>query len=116
VSRAKGFLRALTNTDPTPKRLRTTATLSKGRHSVNPCRFAALRRRDSPCLQGIARRSISAMSVRGEPVIQMRKSVITRSPHAARATVGLSVSSLSRDQVELLLRLVEAETDALLVE
>jgi hypothetical protein len=41
VSRARGLLRALTNTDPVPKGHRTTATLSKGRWSVNPCRFAA---------------------------------------------------------------------------
>jgi hypothetical protein len=41
VSRAKGLLRAPTNTNPAPKRHRTTATLSKGRHSVNPCRSGA---------------------------------------------------------------------------
>ena len=42
--------------------------------------------------------------------------MIARSAHPAGAALRLGVSSLSRDQVELLLRLVEAETDALLVE
>jgi hypothetical protein len=50
------------------------------------------------------------------PAIKMGTSMITRPAHAAGAALRLDVSSLSRYQVELLLRLVEAETDALLVE
>jgi len=46
----------------------------------------------------------------------MRKSVIARSAHTARTAVRLGISPLSRDQVQLLLSLVEAETHALLVE
>jgi hypothetical protein len=42
--------------------------------------------------------------------------MITGSAHSACAAVRLGVSSLRRDQVELLLCLVQAETDALLVE
>ena len=42
--------------------------------------------------------------------------MVARPAHTARAALRLGVSSLRRDQVELLLCLVEAETDALLVE
>ena len=56
------------------------------------------------------------MSVCAASVNQMRKSVIARSAHPARAALRFGISSLTRDQVELLLRLIEAETDALLVE
>ena len=42
--------------------------------------------------------------------------MVARSAHTPGAALCLGVSSLSRDQVELLLRLVQAETDPLLVE
>jgi hypothetical protein len=41
VNRAKGLLRAPTNTGPPPQGLRVTATLSKGRLGVNPSHSAA---------------------------------------------------------------------------
>lgn len=42
--------------------------------------------------------------------------MVARSAYTASAALCLGVSSLSRDQIELLLRLVEAETNPLLVE
>jgi hypothetical protein len=57
-----------------------------------------------------------AASVRVVPDIQTRNSMVARPAHTARPALRLGVSSLRRDQVELLLRLVQAESDALLVE
>ncbi len=42
--------------------------------------------------------------------------MVAWSADTTSAALGLGVSSLSRDQVELLLRLVEAKSDSLLVE
>jgi hypothetical protein len=42
--------------------------------------------------------------------------MVARPADAARPALGLSVSSLRRDEVELLLCLVQAKSDALLVE
>ena len=74
------------------------------------------RRRGSLCLQVIPQRPNLAVSVRAAPAIPMRKSVVARSAHPAGAALRFGVSPLIRDQVELLLRLIQAQTDALLVE
>jgi hypothetical protein len=120
MSRAKGLLRAPTNTGPMPLGQRTTATLSKGRQSVNPYDSAALAHAApgmplSHFLEAkscrVRTRCEGALNAQG-----MHKSMVARSAHTAGTTLRLGVSSLSRDQVELLLRLIEAETDALLVE
>ena len=50
------------------------------------------------------------------PSFRCGKSMVARPAHTARAALSLGVASLRGDQVELLLRLVQAETDALLVE
>ena len=50
------------------------------------------------------------------PGIQTRNSMVARPAHTTRSALRLGVSSLRRDQVELLLCLVQAEADALLVE
>ena len=50
------------------------------------------------------------------PLFRRGKSMIARPAHTAGAALRLGVASLRRDQVELLLRLVQAETDALLIE
>ena len=42
--------------------------------------------------------------------------MVARSAHTSSAALRLGVASLGRDQIELLLRLIEAETDPLLVE
>ena len=54
--------------------------------------------------------------VRGFPPIQTHQSMVAWSTDTTSAALCLGVSSLSRDQVELLLRLVEAKSDSLLVE
>ena len=55
-------------------------------------------------------------SVHAVTAIQTRISMVAGSAHTAGAALRLGVPSLRRDQVELLLRLIEAETDPLLVE
>ena len=69
VSRAKGLLRALTNTDPAPKGHRTTATLSKGRRSVNPYHSAAPARPVSAVPPSHSSRPFLAVSVRAAHAI-----------------------------------------------
>jgi hypothetical protein len=68
------------------------------------------------CHQVIHQSANLAASVREAPDIQTRNSMVTRPANAARPALGLSVSSLRRDEVELLLCLVQAKSDALLVE
>ena len=55
-------------------------------------------------------------SVREEPLAEWSISVIAGSPHAAGATLGLGVSSLRGNEIELLLRLVEPQTHPLFVQ
>ncbi|MDF2757660.1 MAG: hypothetical protein K0S99_292 [Thermomicrobiales bacterium] len=59
---------------------------------------------------------MSAASVRAVPDIQTRKSMVTWPAHTACPALRIRVSALRRDQVELLLCLIQAEADALLVE
>ena len=103
-------------TDPVPKGHRTTATLSKGRWSVKPCDSAA------PVLAGLGLPPSHSSGgkvdafVRAAPDIQTRNSMVAGSAHTAGPALCLGVPALRRDQVELLLCLVQAEADALLVE
>jgi hypothetical protein len=68
------------------------------------------------CHQVIHQSANLAASVRQTPDIQTRNSMVARPAYAASPALRLSVSSLRRDKVELLLCLVQAESDALLVE
>jgi hypothetical protein len=59
---------------------------------------------------------MSAASVRAVPDIQTLKSMVAWPAHTASPALRIGVSALRRDQVELLLCLIQAEADALLVE
>ncbi len=73
-------------------------------------------RRVLACPKVIPQRVVLAASVRVTRGLQMRKSVVAGPAHTAGAVLRLGVTSLRRDQIELLLRLIQAEADALLVE
>src|SRR5919112_3501612 len=57
-----------------------------------------------------------AASVRAAADLQTANSMVTRPAHTARSALRLGVSALRRDEVELLLCLVQSESDPLLVE
>ena len=112
VSRAIGLLRALANTDPVP-RASDYGDLIKGALECQPMPIRPPR----PGGIGVPPSHSSGVKVvafvRAAPSIETRNSMVAGSAHTAGAALCLGVSPLRRDQVELLLCLVQAEADAL---
>ena len=117
MSRAKGPLRAPTKYGSDAQRTSDYGDLIKGLLECQPIRLRSSRPGESwraaeSSINGTACR----VRTRGAHHPDAEKSMIARPAHTTRAALRLGVTPLRRDQVELLLCLIEAETDALLVE